>query len=35
MGTDDEPDGRRTVHARLDYRADGTPLYGTPVVLCR
>ena len=29
MGTDDEPDGRRTVYARLDYRADGTPLYGT------
>jgi anti-sigma regulatory factor (Ser/Thr protein kinase) len=29
MGTDDEPDGRRTVYARLDYRADGMPLYGT------
>jgi anti-sigma regulatory factor (Ser/Thr protein kinase) len=29
MGTDDEPGGRRTVYARLDYRADGTPLYGT------
>jgi anti-sigma regulatory factor (Ser/Thr protein kinase) len=29
MGSDDEPDGRRTVYARLDYRADGTPLYGT------
>jgi anti-sigma regulatory factor (Ser/Thr protein kinase) len=29
MGLDDEPDGRRTVYARLDYRADGTPLYGT------
>jgi hypothetical protein len=28
MGSDDEPDGRRTVYARLDYRADGTPLYG-------
>jgi serine/threonine-protein kinase RsbW len=28
MGADDEPDGRRTVYARLDYRADGTPLYG-------
>jgi anti-sigma regulatory factor (Ser/Thr protein kinase) len=29
MGSDDEQDGRRTVYARLDYRADGTPLYGT------
>ncbi len=29
MGTDDEPDGRRAVYARLEYRADGTPLYGT------
>jgi serine/threonine-protein kinase RsbW len=29
MGSDDEPDGRRTVYARLEYRADGTPLYGT------
>jgi hypothetical protein len=29
MGSDDEPDGRRTVYARLDYRADGTPLYRT------
>jgi anti-sigma regulatory factor (Ser/Thr protein kinase) len=29
MGADDEPDGRRMVYARLDYRADGTPLYGT------
>jgi len=29
MGSDDEPDGRRVVYARLDYRADGTPLYGT------
>jgi len=29
MGSDDEPDGRRAVYARLDYRADGTPLYGT------
>jgi hypothetical protein len=28
MGSDDEADGRRTVYARLDYRADGTPLYG-------
>jgi anti-sigma regulatory factor (Ser/Thr protein kinase) len=33
MGSDDEPDGRRTVYARLDYRADGTPLYGTSRVL--
>jgi serine/threonine-protein kinase RsbW len=32
MGSDDEPDGRRTVYARLDYRADGTPLYGTSCV---
>jgi len=29
MDSDDEPDGRRTVYARLEYRADGTPLYGT------
>jgi anti-sigma regulatory factor (Ser/Thr protein kinase) len=29
MGSDDEPDGRRTVYARLDYSVDGTPLYGT------
>jgi serine/threonine-protein kinase RsbW len=29
MGTEDEPDGRRAVYARLDYRADGIPLYGT------
>jgi anti-sigma regulatory factor (Ser/Thr protein kinase) len=29
MGADGDPDGRRTVYARLDYRADGTPLYGT------
>ncbi len=29
MGSDDEPDQRRTVYARLDYRADGMPLYGT------
>ena len=29
MGSDDDPDGRRTIYARLDYRADGTPLYGT------
>ena len=29
MGSDDERDGRRTVYARLEYRADGTPLYGT------
>ena len=29
IGCDDEPDGRRAVYARLDYRADGTPLYGT------
>ena len=28
MGSDDEPDGRRSVYARLDYRADGIPLYG-------
>jgi len=27
-GSEDEADGRRTVYARLDYRADGTPLYG-------
>jgi anti-sigma regulatory factor (Ser/Thr protein kinase) len=29
MGTDDGPEGRRTVCARLEYRADGTPLDGT------
>jgi serine/threonine-protein kinase RsbW len=29
MGAADEPGGGRTVYARLDYRADGTPLYGT------
>jgi hypothetical protein len=29
MCSDDEPDGHRTVYARLDYRADGTPLYGS------
>ena len=28
MGSNDEADGRRTVYARLDYRADGMPLYG-------
>jgi anti-sigma regulatory factor (Ser/Thr protein kinase) len=28
MGSDDEADGRRSVYARLEYRADGTPLYG-------
>jgi serine/threonine-protein kinase RsbW len=28
MGSDDEPGGKRTVYARLDYLADGTPLYG-------
>jgi anti-sigma regulatory factor (Ser/Thr protein kinase) len=28
MGAEDEPGGGRTVYARLDYRADGTPLYG-------
>jgi hypothetical protein len=32
MGSDDEPDGRRSVYARLEYRADGTPLYGTSPV---
>jgi anti-sigma regulatory factor (Ser/Thr protein kinase) len=32
MGSDDEQDGRRTVYARLEYRADGTPLYGTNCV---
>ena len=29
MGSDDGPEGQRTVYARLEYRADGTPLYGT------
>jgi anti-sigma regulatory factor (Ser/Thr protein kinase) len=29
MGSDDGPEGQRAVYARLDYRADGTPLYGT------
>lgn len=28
MGSDDGPEGQRTVYARLEYRADGTPLYG-------
>lgn len=28
-GSDDEPDGQRAVYARLDYSAEGTPLYGT------
>lgn len=28
-GSDDEPDGRRAVYARLDYSAEGMPLYGT------
>jgi hypothetical protein len=32
MGADDEADGHRTVYARLDYRTDGTPLYGTDCV---
>jgi len=27
-GSDDEPDGRRAVYARLDYSAEGMPLYG-------
>jgi hypothetical protein len=29
MGSDDGPGGQRTVYARLDYRAYGTPLYTT------
>jgi serine/threonine-protein kinase RsbW len=29
MGTEDRPQGRRAVFARLQYRPDGTPLYGT------
>jgi two-component sensor histidine kinase len=28
MGSDDGPEGQRTIYARLEYRADGTPLYG-------
>jgi serine/threonine-protein kinase RsbW len=28
MGSDDGPEGQRAVYARLEYRADGTPLYG-------
>jgi serine/threonine-protein kinase RsbW len=27
MGSDDGPEGQRTVYARLDYSVDGTPLY--------
>jgi hypothetical protein len=27
MGSSERPDGRRTVYARLDYRADGTRLH--------
>ena len=40
MGSDDSPDGQRTVYARLEYRPDGTPLYTTtrvpelPLDLC-
>jgi serine/threonine-protein kinase RsbW len=29
MGSDDGPEGQRTIYARLDYSADGTPLYGS------
>ncbi len=29
MGSDDGPEGQRTVCARLEYHADGTPLHGT------
>jgi anti-sigma regulatory factor (Ser/Thr protein kinase) len=28
LGSEDGPKGQRTVYARLQYRADGTPLYG-------
>jgi hypothetical protein len=28
MGSEDGPEGERVVYARLEYRADGTPLYG-------
>jgi anti-sigma regulatory factor (Ser/Thr protein kinase) len=28
MGSEDGPQGQRTVYARLEYRADGTPLHG-------
>jgi anti-sigma regulatory factor (Ser/Thr protein kinase) len=31
MGSDRGLDGRRAVYARLDYQADGTPLYGANV----
>ena len=29
MGSEDGPEGERVVYARLEYRADGTPLCGT------
>jgi serine/threonine-protein kinase RsbW len=28
-GSDDEPEGQRAVYARLDYSAEGLPLYGS------